>query len=450
MNDSIVCKFGGTSVATAERIENLIDIIRADGRRKYLVVSAPGKAKGRDTKVTDLLIKSLDDPKYFEQVKGIFYEIAEGLGVGREVIEPHLGELEKRLNDNHDGDRAKRRDAVVSGGEYVNAPLIAAALNKKGIKAHFVNPKDSGLVVTAEYGNSMPIIDSYKALGEKLKKFDGVVVFPGFYGYTKDGNIATFSRGGSDLTGAVVANAVDALEYENFTDVDGIRSADPRLVDDPAQIPCLTYKEMRELSYRGFNVFHDKAARPTMEKCIPIRVRNANNLSNSGTLILSTRMPNGNPAVGIASGKNYCSVTVEKAYCNEEVGFGERLLSVIKKHNLNYTHTPTGVDDISVILNQKPFEDDNTKMNSLIRSINDELSPDNVTTQYNLALLAVVGEGLRDKIGVANRITGALSRSGVNIVTIDQGSSQRSVSFGINSRDEKTAVNALYSEFFKN
>ncbi|MDO5576744.1 MAG: ACT domain-containing protein, partial [Fibrobacter sp.] len=274
-----------------------------------------------------------------------------------------------------------------------------------------------------------------------------VIVFPGFFGYTEKNECATFSRGGSDLTGSILAGALDVIEYENWTDVDGIFSAHPKMVDSPLQIPALTYKEMRELSYIGFNVLHEEAVKPVMQKKIPIRLRNTNNVANEGTLIVSERLPVERDVIGVASGGSYCSFTLQKFLMNREKGFGRRLLGIFEEMGFSYEHCPSGVDNISVILDQKQLQ--SGSVNNIIRIIDEKLHPDDIRTEFGIALVSVVGEGLAQKVGVMAQAAKALSEAEVNIKMVNQGSSEMSIIFGIDASDEKKAVNALYKEFFK-
>jgi len=451
-----VSKFGGSSVASSEKIERIAyDIIRPDPgrRRRCVVLSAPGKARSSDVKVTDLLIEAVnaalnrqDYAAPLAAVKSRFVEIYEPLGVKRQTIDGILSSLDARLSSpaDHPG---RFRDLVVAAGEDINCQIFADYLNIAGIKARYVSPREAGLAVTPVFGDAQPLPEAcanLAALKETCAK--ETVVFPGFFGYTADGDVATFSRGGSDLTGAILAEALSAAEYENWTDVDGIFSAHPQMVDSPVQISALTYKEMRELSYIGFNVLHEEAVRPVMRKNIPIRLRNTNNVENEGTLIVSERLPNERDVIGVASGGGYCSFTLQKFLMNREKGFGRRLLSIFEDMNLSYEHCPSGVDNISVILDQGQLKPET--VNNIIRALDEQLAPDEIKTEFGIALVSVVGEGLVNKIGVLSQATGALSKAGVNIKMVNQGSSEISMIFGIDARDEKKAVNALYSEFF--
>lgn len=449
----IVCKFGGTSVATKEKIEQIGRIIDLNAKRRCIVVSAPGKAPGAPTKVTDLLIAATnnalagrDYSAELGEVKKRYHSIYEPLGVGVATINEVLGNLDGRLarSIEHPG---KFRDCVVAAGEDYSARLFAEYLNVSGRKAIYLSPAEAGLLVTPQFGDAQPLEEIELKLAS-LKKIcaESIVVFPGFFGVTVDGDIATFSRGGSDLTGSILAEGIDAIEYENWTDVDGIFSTNPNLVERPAQIPALTYREMRELSYMGFSVLHEEAVRPVMRKKIPIRLRNTTNLENTGTLIVSERLPNQRDVTGIASSGGYCSFTIEKFLMNREKGFGRKLLSILEDMNLSYEHCPSGVDSISVILDQTQLKPED--VNTIIRLIDEHLKADQIRTEFGLALVAVVGEGLIHKVGMLSRASGALSASGVNIKMANQGSSELSMIFGIDASDEKKAINALYKEFF--
>jgi len=450
----IVCKFGGSSVASKDTLKQLAKIIDLDPNRRCIVLSAPGKAPGFSVKITDLLItatqkalQNLDFSEELSHVKKRYADIYGPLGLGQDLISRICDDFDLRLASVKDHAK-KFRDRVVAGGEDVNARLFAEYLLSIGKKAQYVGPKEAGLVVTDSFGDAQPIRETELTLaGLKTICSEKIVVFPGFFGMTKDGDVATFSRGGSDLTGSILAEALDAVEYENWTDVDGIYSANPTTVENPTQIPALTYREMRELSYIGFNVLHEEAVRPVMRKKIPIRLRSTFNLENPGTLIVSEKLPSQRDVTGIASGGGYCSFTLQKFLMNREKGFGRVLLSIFEEMGLSYEHCPSGVDNISIILDQTQLKPED--VNNIIRTIGERLKPDDVKVEFGIALVAVVGEGLLHKIGVLSQAAAALSKSGVNIKLCNQGSSEISIIFGIDSSDEKKAVNALYNEFFK-
>ncbi len=448
-----VCKFGGTSVATTEKIQQIEHILSQDTTRRCVVLSAPGKAPGASTKVTDLLIavvkKRIDgsDAKTeLDSVRKRYCEIYVPLGIAEAKVLEAVSILEKRVAAST-ADSAKYRDAVVATGEDLSARLFAEYLSCKGTKAVYISPQDAGLIVTANFGDAQPVEGAYERLAKLAAKCDeAIVIFPGFFGFTEAGDIATFSRGGSDLTGAILAGAMDAVEYENFTDVDGIFSANPNVVADPVLIPALTYREMRELSYMGFNVLHEEAVRPVMARKIPIRLRNTGNLKNEGTLIVSERLPGERDIIGIAGGGRFCSFNLQKFLMNREKGFGRRLLSIFEDMGLSYEHCPSGVDNISVVIDQDQLRPES--VNNLLRTIEEQLAPDEIKVEFGIALIAVVGEGLLHKVGVLGQAANALSRAGVNIKLANQGSSELSMIFGIDAIDEDRALNALYAEFF--
>lgn len=450
----IVCKFGGSSVATSEKIRQIEKILSLNPKRRCVVLSAPGKSQGITTKVTDLLIhickaslKGYDVAAESAAVKKRYHDIYEPLGVSRTTIEEAVAELDQRIHADS-ADPARYSDAIIAFGEELSARLFAAYLQTRGIAAQSVLPQQIGLLVTEKYGDAQALPESSTNLSAlKTLCQETIVVFPGFFGITRNNHIATFSRGGSDLTGALVAEALDAVEYENWTDVDGIYSANPTMIPSPCQIPSLTYKEMRELSYMGFNVLHEEAVKPVRKKKIPIRLRNTNNLDNSGTLIVTERLPSERDIIGIACGGRFCSFTVHKFLMNREIGFVRRLLEIFEKMGLSFEHCPSGVDNISVILDQNQLHPES--VNNILRDIENELQPDDLRVEFGIALIAVVGEGLIHKIGLLSRAATALARSNINIKIANQGSSEISMIFGIDFAEEEKAVNALYDEFFK-
>ncbi len=448
-----VCKFGGSSVATSEKLQHIVDIIKQNNRRRCIVLSAPGKSPGYAVKITDLLIsavkKSLNNEAFGDLINDIkqrFISIYKPLNLPNDQIDSILSDLDNRLSfpKDHPG---KFRDLVVSAGEDLNCRLFALYLQSIGINAGYINPRDAGMVVTPVFGDAQPLPGcALHMAGLKGICAETIVIFPGFFGYTVDGDVATFSRGGSDLTGSLLAEALDAAEYENWTDVNGIFSAHPAMITNPLQIPALTYKEMRELSYMGFNVLHEEAVRPVMRKKIPIRLRNTNNCANEGTLVVAERLPSERDVIGVASRNSYCSFTLQKFLMNREKGFGRRLLAIFEDLGLSYEHCPSGVDNISVILDQEQLKSE--VVNNIIRTIEEQLQPDEIKSEFGIALVSVVGEGLVHKIGFLAQATTALAKAQVNIKMVNQGSSEMSIIFGIDASDEKKAVHALYREFF--
>ncbi|CCQ96510.1 putative aspartokinase [[Clostridium] ultunense Esp] len=447
-----VAKFGGTSLASAEQIQKVGAIIRADASRRIIVVSAPGKRFKEDVKVTDLLIAygqgilqrgTAEAEK--EAVLSRFQQIMEGLGFPNHQKEEILGDLNKALRS-APKDRPERfLDAIKAVGEDTNARIVAHYLRLLGEEAFYVNPWDAGFYLTDEAGNAQILPESYDRL-RSLKERKGILVFPGFFGYTPEGVLVTFSRGGSDITGSILAAAVQAELYENFTDVDAIYTVNPRIIPNPREIQEITYREMRELSYAGFSVFHEEALLPAYRAGIPVCVKNTNNPSAPGTMIVSERTLNGNPVTGIASEQNFCSVFVSKYLLHREIGFGRRLLQIFEEEGLSYEHTPSGIDNISVIIREQAL--DRAKEERIVERIYKELNADHVSIERDLALIMIVGEGMRENIGIAARATSALAKAKVNLEMINQGSSEVSMMFGVKAADAERAVIALYHEFY--
>lgn len=446
-----VVKFGGSSLATGAQFEKVLNIVVSDPKRKMVVVSAPGKRYAHDVKVTDLLIecaeKALRNEDNSEQVATVLerYEnIANELNLSKEIIGEIRENILRLLNGKHDN-RNRFLDAIKASGEDNNAKLVARYFQSKGIEAHYVNPKDAGLFVTDESGNAQVLPESYDHL-YALRERSGIIIFPGFFGYTKEGEVVTFSRSGSDITGSILANGVKADLYENFTDVDAVYSVNPNIVQNPKEISELTYREMRELSYAGFSVFHDEALIPAFRAGIPVNVKNTNNPSAPGTKIVNHRNNTNGPVVGIASDKGFCSIYVSKYLMNREIGFGRKLLLILEDYGMSYEHTPSGIDDITVILRQNQM--DQYTEQDIIERIKTELVADEVKIEHDLALLMIVGEGMRQNVGTTARAAKALANAGVNIEMINQGSSEVSMMFGVKEAQEKRAVQAIYEEFF--
>lgn len=446
-----VIKFGGSSLASGAQLEKVLNIVVSDPERKIVVVSAPGKRFDKDMKVTDLLIecaeralKGEDNQQLVDTVIERYEIIANELMLPLEIMAEIKADFISLLK----GSREESKhylDAVKASGENNNAKLVAAFFQSRGINAHYVNPKDAGLFVTDESGNAQVLPESYDNL-YSLRENAGIIVFPGFFGYTKEGEVVTFSRSGSDITGSILANGVKAEVYENFTDVDAVYSVNPNIVPNPKEISELTYREMRELSYAGFSVFHDEALIPAFRAGIPVNVKNTNNPSAHGTKIVHKRNNKNGPVVGIASDNGFCSIYVNKYLMNREIGFGRRLLQILEEYGMSYEHTPSGIDDITVILRQNQM--DYLTEQDIIERIKRELCADEVKVEHNLALIMIVGEGMRQNVGTTARAAKALANAGVNIEMINQGSSEVSMMFGVKEANEKRAVQAIYEEFF--
>ncbi|RJS51384.1 aspartate kinase [Bacillus subtilis] len=446
-----VVKFGGSSLASGAQLDKVFHIVTSDPARKAVVVSAPGKRYAEDTKVTDLLIACAEQylatgsaPELAEAVVERYALIANELQLGQSIIEKIRNDLFTLL----EGDKSNPEqylDAVKASGEDNNAKLIAAYFRYKGVKAEYVNPKDAGLFVTNEPGNAQVLPESYQNL-YRLRERDGLIIFPGFFGFSKDGDVITFSRSGSDITGSILANGLQADLYENFTDVDAVYSVNPSFVENPKEISELTYREMRELSYAGFSVFHDEALIPAFRAGIPVQIKNTNNPSAEGTGVVSKRDNTNGPVVGIASDTGFCSIYISKYLMNREIGFGRRALHILEEHGLTYEHVPSGIDDMTIILRQGQM--DAATERSVIKRIEEDLHADEVIVEHHLALIMVVGEAMRHNVGTTARAAKALSEAQVNIEMINQGSSEVSMMFGVKEAEERKAVQALYQEFF--
>lgn len=447
-----VCKFGGTSMANAEQIRKVCQIVTSDPKRRVVVVSAPGKRFDNDTKVTDMLIdcvdKYLSNQNYEESLNAIvarFAEIASDLALDDEVIRDIENNLRTRVLMGYDSD-AKFMDRMKAAGEDNAARLVASYLRKIGHNGHYVNPRDAGLFLSDEYGNARVLPQSFKNL-TRLKEMDGIVVFPGFFGYSLSGDVVTFSRGGSDITGSILAAALEVEVYENFTDVDSVFVASPRIIKNPAPIAELTYREMRELSYAGFSVLHEETLEPVFQRGIPVNIRNTNNPDAPGTLIAPERSQGFDiPLSGIAGDKGFCAININKYMMNREIGFGRKMLQILEEEFVPFEHMPSGIDDISIIVRNQYL--DNEKKSRIMERASKELRVDSIGFEYNLALVMVVGEGMKHRIGVTTRVTKALAEKGINIIMINQGSSEVSIMFGVAEKDVDHSVQAIYEEFF--
>ena len=447
-----VAKFGGTSVADAAQIRKVCEIVRSDPERRVVVVSAPGKRSKDDVKVTDLLIavaktalagQAADDE--IEKVVARYSEIARELGVRTDFGAVARRELRERVESDKSHPQLFT-DSLKAAGEDLCAQLVAEAFREQGLDARYVNPREAGLVLSDEPGNAQVLEESYNHLA-KLAERPGITIFPGFFGYTRSGTIVTFPRGGSDITGAILAAAVNAEVYENFTDVDSVYVVDPRIVPDAKPIHLLTYREMRELAYAGFGVFHDEAIVPAVKARVPIHIRNTNRPDAPGTRVVPERPYSAGTVVGISSSDGFSTIFLSKYLMNREIGFGRRLLQILEEEGLPFEHTPSGIDNMSVILRSDYLTSD--KERRVLNRIRTELDPDDVEVEHGLALIMVVGEGMRYTVGLASRATRALAEAGVNIEMMNQGSSEISMMFGVKEPDRRRAVRALYDEFFE-
>ena len=431
-----VVKFGGSSLASAEQFVKVKNIITAEDSRRFVVPSAPGKRFSADTKVTDMLYgcydlaaKGKDFSKEFEAIKERYNGIISDLG------------LDLSLDNEFDIIKAcfigkAGRDYAASRGEFLNGMVLANYLGYNFIDAADVIYFDDRGQFDAKRTN--------KALSERLEGLDNAVV-PGFYGSMPNDTIKTFSRGGSDITGSIVAAAVNADLYENWTDTSGFLTTDPRIVKDPKPITTITYKELRELSYMGASVFHEDAIFPVRKAGIAINIKNTNNPDAPGTLIVeSTSQKPAYTITGIAGKKGFTVINIEKDMMNAELGFGRRVLEVFEKNSVSFEHMPSGIDTMSVIVSQEEFAD---KEQEILAGLHRNCHPDMIEIETDLALIAVVGRAMKANRGTAGRIFSALAHAHVNVKMIDQGSSELNVIIGVSEEDFESAVKAIYDIF---
>ncbi len=431
-----VTKFGGSSLASAEQFQKVASIVLADKDRKYVVPSAPGKRFSADTKVTDLLYKCYDefskgqDSTAFEQIKERYNLIIDGLGLDLSL--EHEFELLKMSFMARAG-----KDYAASRGEYLNGIILAKYLGFEFIDAADVIFFKNDGTFDAEKTNDV--------MGERLKDASYAVI-PGFYGKMPNDTIKTFSRGGSDITGAIVARAAHADEYENWTDVSGFMIADPRIVENPKSISVITYKELRELSYMGAGVLHADAIFPVKAAGIPIHIKNTNAPDDNGTMIVTHADPKKDTTVitGIAGKKDFTVLTLEKDSMNEEKGFGRRLLQVLERHDMSFEHLPSGIDTMSVVVNDHDLVG---KEDDIIADIIETCAPDTIGVEKNIALVAVVGRGMKNAKGTAAALFDSLAKADINIKMIDQGSSELNIIVGVDNKDFEKAITTTYAYF---
>ena len=431
---AVVCKFGGSSLADDRQVAQVKRIIESDARRRLVVPSAPGKRDDADTKITDLLYlchelarQNLDFSEPFAMVRSRYEGLATKLGIPLDI-----GRLLDRLKT--DIENGASRDFVASRGEYLCGQVMADYLG-----ATFI---DAAEAIRFRPGGELDPA-SYSLLAERVAN-DGIFVVPGFYGSDPGGAVKTFSRGGSDITGAIVARAVDAEVYENWTDVSGLLMADPGLVTNARPVREITYREVRELAYMGASVFHDEAMFPVRSAGIPVHIRNTNRPQDPGTRILARRELTDALIAGVAGKPAFTMLFIEKAMMNQQKGFGRQVLEVVASHDISYEHTPSGIDTMSVIMRDDQLGEKGERLVDDIRRI---LQPDRVELLPGLALIATVGEGMSHRIGIAARLFSALANARVNVRVIDQGASEINIIVGVEEGDYKRAVKAIYDAF---
>lgn len=434
--NTIVTKFGGSSLADANQFRKVKEIILSDDRRKFVIPSAPGKRNSKDFKITDLLylchahIESgipLDD--VFNLISNRYKAIVCELEISLDID----AYLQKIKNDIENG---ASKEYAASRGEYLNGIILATYL-----KFNFIDAKD--VIIFNKYG-SLDTDATYKALNSVLSKGEKTVI-PGFYGLDSNANIVTFSRGGSDVTGALIAASINADLYENWTDVSGFLMADPRIVKNPMQIKKITYRELRELSYMGASVLHEESVFPVRNAGIPINIKNTNMPLDPGTLIVKDMEPDyDNPIKGIAGKKDFTVISIEKAMMNTELGFCRKVLSILEQNCISFENMPSGIDTVCVVISDSQLKN---KTDILVDEIRRTCTPDSIVVHPNMALIATVGNGMSSNKGIAAKIFSALSSNNINIRMIDQGSSEINILIGIENDDFEKGINAIYNSF---
>ena len=431
----IVTKFGGSSLADSIHFKKVKNIIESNADRRYVIPSAPGKRFSKDFKVTDLLYlchahvnSSIPLDDVFKLISDRYHDIVKELNLTLD-LDYHLNIVKKDIEN------GASADYTASRGEYLNGIILANYLD-----IDFVDAKD--VIKFNKYG-TLNIEETYNLLKDKLSEHKRAVI-PGFYGSDENGEIVTFSRGGSDVTGALVAASINAALYENWTDVSGFLMADPRIVNNPKKIKTITYGELRELSYMGASVLHEDAVFPVRTSGIPINIRNTNEPDDAGTLIVKNETKHENIITGVAGKQNFTVLSIEKSMMNSELGFCRKVLTVLEQHGVSYEKMPSGIDTVSVVISDANLKN---KTEIIVEEIKRSCNPDSVVVYPNMALIATVGTGMAYSKGVAAKIFTALSDADINIRMIDQGSSEINVLVGIENDDFEKGINAIYNAF---
>lgn len=431
-----VVKFGGSSLASADQFKKVGKIIREDESRKYVVPSAPGKRFSDDTKVTDMLYKCYAEAeagknfdKSLKAIKDRYNEIIKGLGI-KLSLDEQFETIKK------DFAALAGKDYAASRGEYLNGIIMANYLGYEFI--------DAATVIVFDKDGEFDSEKTNEILSARLAKTENAVI-PGFYGAMPNGIIKTFSRGGSDITGSIVARALKADMYENWTDVSGFLAADPRIVDSPKTINTITYRELRELSYMGASVLHESAIFPVRKEGIPINIRNTNAPEDKGTMIVETTciVPD-YTITGIAGKKGFVSISIDKDMMNSEIGFGRKVLQVFEDNGISFEHMPSGIDTMTVFVHQDEFVE---KEQKVLAELHRAVNPDSIELESDLALIAVVGRGMKNNSGIAGNIFSALAKSKINIKMIDQGSSELNIIIGVRNKYFEDAIKTIYGVF---
>ena len=436
MNETIVTKFGGSSLASSEQFQKVKNIIESNKNRKYVVPSAPGRRNSKDYKITDLLYLcnahvnsgiAFDD--VFKLIEDRYKGIVKDLKLDFDISTP-LNKVKENIANGASSDYAASR------GEYLNGLILANYLGYEFI--------DAAEVIIFDEGGNFNHELTKKAIAARLKDTERAVI-PGFYGADTTGEIVTFSRGGSDVTGSLVASGVNAKLYENWTDVSGFLMADPRIVENPKSISTITYKELRELSYMGASVLHEDAIFPVRESGIPINIKNTNKPEDKGTFIVQdSEVKECKTITGIAGKKDFTVISIEKAMMNSELGFCRKILGILEMNNISFENMPSGIDTVCVVISDSELKN---KTKKVVEEIKRTCNPDSIVVHPNMALIATVGKGMAKNKGVAAKVFDALSKADVNIRMIDQGSSEMNILVGIENDNFETAIKAIYEKF---
>ncbi|WP_123053643.1 aspartate kinase [Clostridium sp. JN-1] len=437
MNNLIAAKFGGSSLADSEQFRKVKSIILEDKKRRYVVPSAPGKRFSKDYKITDLLYLchahaqnniSFDD--VFKHIEDRYTGLARELKI-RIDIKKYLDEIKKKIED------GASADYTASRGEYLNGLILADYLNYEFVDA-------AEIIRFKNYGK-IDFEATQKAVDERMAEVERAVI-PGFYGAMPDGTIKTFSRGGSDVTGAIVARCLGAELYENWTDVSGFLMADPNIVEDAKPIEVVTYKELRELSYMGAKVLHEESIFPIRDACIPINIKNVNRPQDKGTLIVDDNKPisYSGTITGIAGKKGFTVIAVQKMLMNSEQGFCRKLLSILESNGVSFENMPSGIDSVSLVIEDIQFGD---KLDNILEEIKRQCNPDSLEVYPNMALIATVGRGMDRTKGISSKLFGGLAEGDVNIRMINQGSSEINITVGVENEDFEKALRSIYKAF---
>lgn len=445
-----VCKFGGSSVKDAKQIKKVVDIVKSDSNRKVIVVSAPGRDEEYDQKITDHLLNFATDGQYFHEQKleitpkqsydaiiKKYEKLCDDLKIDKKLI---LEPLKKDLNSTKLKDE-KKEAFYLSRGEHHNAKVIALFMKQQGINVKLMLPEEFGFILTEEFRDGKLLNETYDNIHKHFTfDKDEIYLVPGFYGVTKNNEIAVMSRGGSDLTGGELAYALDAYLYENWTDTNGVYEVDPRIIEDANVIPRLTFKELRLLSSKGFNVFHFNAMLNCKKSKIPINIRNTNNPEHEGTLVQSERVPM-EDIIGIAKLDNMASIHIQKDMLSEEIGFTAELLRIFEEFGISTYHYPTDKDDIAILVAQ---EDLNGNINNLRRQIEKRLKTDNLVVTYNLAIITIVGIGIKENTFAIVDAINALKENHITFDLFDMSPSKISFHIGISQNMADVALGTLY------